>query len=219
MRLGILGGTFDPIHVGHLAAANAAIDCAHLDRVLFVPSAQPPHRAAAMAPAEDRLAMCRLAADELAGESRFEISDVEVKRGGRSYTVDTLDELHRTHPEDELFLILGWDAARLFGTWREPERVSALASVVIVARPGMQPPRRADLAALGLDPERVVKCMVLTPDVSGSELRSAIAAGQPVAGKVPPAVERYITTHHLYTHLVGPAERTGPPSPHGGEAG
>jgi nicotinate (nicotinamide) nucleotide adenylyltransferase len=196
--LGILGGTFDPIHVGHLAAARAAIDCAHLDRVLFIPSAQPPHRAAAIAPAEDRLAMCRLAAHELDGESRFEVSDVEVKRSGRSYTVDTLDELHRAHPEDELFLILGWDAARLFRTWREPERVSALASVVIVARPGMQPPTPADLAALGLDPERVVKCFVPTPDVSGSELRRAIAAGQPVAGKVPPAVERYITKNDLY---------------------
>ena len=219
MRLGVFGGTFDPIHVGHLAAANAAIDCAHLDRVLFVPSAQPPHRTAAMAPAKDRLAMCRLAADELGGSFRFEVSDVEVKRGGRSYTVDTLDEVHRANPEDELFLILGWDAARLFGTWREPERVSALASVVIVARPGMEPPGRADLAALGLDPERVVKCMVLTPDVSGSELRSAIALGQPIAGKVPLAVERYITTHNLYPHLAGPSERTGTPSPHGGEAG
>jgi nicotinate-nucleotide adenylyltransferase len=216
MRLGILGGTFDPIHVGHLAAAKAAIECAHLDRVLFVPSAQPPHRAAAMAPADDRLAMCRLAVE---GEPRFEVSDIEVKRGGRSYTVDTLDELHRAHPEDELLLILGWDAARLFRTWHQPERVSALASVVIVARPGMEPPTPADLAALGLDPERVVKCIVPTPDVSGSALRRAIASGQSPAGKVPAAVERYVTTHHLYPHLAGPAQRTGPPSPHGGEAG
>ena len=149
MRLGVLGGTFDPIHVGHLAAAKVAIDCAHLDRVLFVPSAQPPHRVAATAPAEDRLAMCRLAVE---GEPRFEVSDVEVKRGGRSYTVDTLDELQGAHPQDELLLILGWDAARLFRTWREPDRVSALASVVIVTRPGMEPPTPAELAALGLDP-------------------------------------------------------------------
>jgi nicotinate-nucleotide adenylyltransferase len=195
MRLGVLGGTFDPIHIGHLAAATAAMDCAHLDRVLFVPSAQPPHRAAAVAPAEDRLAMCKLAVE---GEPRFEVSDVEVKRGGRSYTVDTLDELHRTHLTDELFLILGWDAARLLRTWHKPERVSALASFVIVARPGMQPPTPADLTALGLDPERVVRCIVPTPDVSGSELRRAIASGQPSAGKVPPAVERYITKHDLY---------------------
>jgi nicotinate-nucleotide adenylyltransferase len=213
MRLGVLGGTFDPIHVGHLAAAKVAIDCAHLDRVLFVPSAQPPHRVAATAPAEDRLAMCRLAVE---GEPRFEVSDVEVKRGGRSYTVDTLDELQGAHPQDELLLILGWDAARLFRTWREPDRVSALAAVVIVTRPGMEPPTPAELAALGLDPERVVKCSEPTPDVSGSALRRAIASGQSAGGKVPAAVERYITTHHLYPYAAGPVPRTGPPSPHGG---
>lgn len=195
MRLGILGGTFDPIHVGHLAAANAAIECAHLDRVLFVPSAQPPHRAAAQAPADDRLAMTRLAVN---GEPRFEVSDVEIERGGRSYTVDTLDELRRIHPGDELFLILGWDAARLFRTWHEPERVSALASLVIVDRPALRPPPLSELAGLGLDPARVIKCHFATPDVSGSALRRAIAAGQPVTGQLPPAVERYIAERHLY---------------------
>jgi nicotinate-nucleotide adenylyltransferase len=195
MKLGILGGTFDPIHLGHLAAAKAAMECSHLDRVIFVPSAQPPHRAAAQAPAEDRLAMSMLA---VTGEPHFEASDVEVRRGGRSYTVDTLDELHRSRPDDELFLILGWDAARLFHTWREPERVSALASVVIVARPGMQQPNPSGLAAAGLDPERVVTCLLLTPDVSGSVLRRAIAAGESVTGKVPPPVEQYIAERHLY---------------------
>jgi nicotinate-nucleotide adenylyltransferase len=195
LRLGILGGTFDPIHVGHLAVAKAAIDCAQLDRVLFVPSAQPPHRGAAQAPAEDRLAMTNLAVQ---GEPNFEVSDVEVRRGGRSYTVDTLSELHRTHPDDELFLILGWDAARLFRSWHEPERVSSLASVVIVDRPGLVPAPQAELAGLGLDPARVIKCHVPTPDVSGSALRRAIAAGQPVTGQLPPAVERYVADHDLY---------------------
>lgn len=195
MRLGVFGGTFDPIHVGHLAAATAAMDCAHLDRVLFVPSAQPPHRPAATAPAADRLAMSRLAVED---ETRFEVSDIEVIRGGKSYTADTLTELHRSHPDDELFLILGWDAARLFKTWHQPERVWELASVVIVARPGTEPPSSSDLAAVGLDPRRVVTCMVPTPDVSGSELRRTLAAGDSVAGKLPAAVERYIAAHHLY---------------------
>jgi nicotinate-nucleotide adenylyltransferase len=195
MRLGILGGTFDPIHVGHLAAARAAMDCGHLDRVLFIPSAQPPHRGPASAPAESRLEMVRLAVQ---GEPRFEVSDVEVRRGATSYTVDTLDELRRARPDDELFLILGWDAARLFSTWREPERVSALASVVIVARPGLEAPKSFELVATGLPPGRVVKCMVPTPDVSGSEVRRALAASESVAGKLPPAVERYVTEHHLY---------------------
>ena len=195
MRLGILGGTFDPIHVGHLAAAHAAIGCAHLDRVLFIPSAKPPHRAPAAAPAADRLAMTRLAVQ---GEPLFEVSDVEFARGGVSYTADTLSELHRTRPEDELFLILGWDAARLFRTWHEPERVRSLAAVVIVGRPGTKTPGRSELVAAGLDPDRVLECFVVTPDVSASTLRELLSAGESVAGKVPAAVERYITSKHLY---------------------
>ena len=195
MRVGVLGGTFDPIHMGHVAVAKAAMECARLDRVLFVPSAQPPHRTAAEASAEDRLVMSRLAVD---GESRFEVSDVEVKRGGKSYTVDTLQELHRSLPDDELFLILGWDAARLFRTWHQPEGVSALASLVIVGRPGMPSPTQADLKLAGLAPDRVVMCLLPTPDISGSELRRAIAAGKSVAGKLPPAVEGYIAAHHVY---------------------
>jgi nicotinate-nucleotide adenylyltransferase len=195
VRLGILGGTFDPIHVGHLAAAHAAIECAHLDRVMFIPTAQPPHRAAATAPAGDRLAMARLAVE---GEPRFEVSDIEVARGGMSYTADTLSELHRVHPGDELFLILGWDAARLFKTWHEPERVNALASVVIVGRPRTQTPDLTEIGAAGLDPARIIKCFVDTPDVSASDLRKRLAVRESVAGKVPGAVERYITSKHLY---------------------
>jgi nicotinate-nucleotide adenylyltransferase len=171
------------------------MDCAHLDRVLFVPSALPPHRAAASAPAEDRLAMARLA---VKGEVDFDVSDVEVNRGGKSYTVDTLTELHRTHPGDELFLILGWDAARLFRSWREPDQVSKLASVVIVARPGTDAPQASALAATGIPPGRVIKCMVPTPDVSSSDLRRGLDAGEPLGGKLAPAVERYIASRGLY---------------------
>jgi nicotinate-nucleotide adenylyltransferase len=194
-RIGVLGGTFDPIHLGHLAAARAAIECAHLDRVLFIPSAQPPHRGAAQAPAEDRLAMSKLAIE---GDPRFDVSDVEVKRGGTSYTADTLDELHHSRPDDELFLILGWDAARQFRTWHEPDRVAALASMVIVGRPGMAPPTTDDLKVAGLDPDRLIMCLLPTPDMSGSELRRALAAGESVTGKVPSAVEGYIAAHSVY---------------------
>ena len=204
MRLGIFGGTFDPIHIGHIAAAGAAMECAHLDRVIFIPSAQPPHRAAATAPAEDRLAMTNLAMQR---EPRFEVSDVEVTRGGRSYTADTLAELAREHPSDELFLILGWDAARLFRTWHEPDRVSKLSSVVIVDRPGLGQVNASELAGLGLDPARVVRCHTATPDVSASALRRAIAAGRPVTGELPPAVERYIAEHRLYSHPARPLGR------------
>lgn len=200
MRTGLLGGTFDPIHVGHLGAASAAMDCAGLDRVILVPSAQPPHRGAAVASAEDRLAMCRLAIE---GEPRFEVSDVEVRRGGRSYTVDTLREIRARLPADELYLILGWDAAKMLRTWRDPQVVAELATIVVVSRPGTPAPGPVDLQSAGLASDRVVLCPRSTPDVSGSALREAIARGDTVSGKVPRRVEEYIAAHHLYPDPVG----------------
>jgi nicotinate-nucleotide adenylyltransferase len=195
MRIGILGGTFDPIHVGHVAAARVAMECARLDRVLFIPSATPPHRGPAEADATQRLEMTRLA---LGDESRFEVSDVEVRRGGKSFTSDTVRELKLAHPGDELFLILGWDAARQFSSWHEPDLIRAEASVVVIGRPGTQAPTAADLRAAGLDPDRTVLCLGGTPDISGSELRESLARGEPVGDCLPPAVERYIAEHGLY---------------------
>ena len=195
MRIGILGGTFDPIHVGHLAAARVAMDCARLDRVLFIPSATPPHRDPAEAGAPQRLEMARLAVE---GDTRFEVSDVEVRRGGRSFTSDTLRELGRAHPDDDLFLVLGWDAAKLFGTWHEPETVRTLASVIVISRPGTDGPTVADLHAAGLEPDRTVLCPGETPDISASELRESLARGESVGDCLPPAVEGYIAAHGLY---------------------
>lgn len=195
MRIGVLGGTFDPVHAGHLAAAHVAMDCAQLDRVLFIPSATPPHRDPADAGAEDRLEMARLAT---AGEPRFGVSDVEVRRGGKSYTSETVRELTRLHPDDEIFLILGWDAARLFATWHEPERIRADASMVVIGRPGTEAPTRDDLEAAGLDPRRTVLCLGGTPDISASELRASLAAGEPTGDCLPVAVERYIAERGLY---------------------
>lgn len=195
MKVGVLGGTFDPIHLGHLAAARAAMDCARLDRVLFVPAGTPPHRGPAVASAEQRLEMCRLAIDE---EKGFEVSDVEMRRSGRSYTADTLRELSRERPGDQLFLVLGWDAARLFSTWHEPEAVRRLATVVVVSRPGSASPDAAALVAAGLDPAKTVLCVRPTPDISGSTLRRAIANGEDVRD-LPAAVERYIAKNRLYS--------------------
>jgi nicotinate-nucleotide adenylyltransferase len=195
VRLGLLGGTFDPFHNGHLAAANAAISCARLDRVIFVPAALPPHRSPAVAGAEQRLEMARLGTG---GESHFMVSDSELKRGGPSYTVDTLVEMQRQHPNHELFLILGWDAARLFSTWHKPEEVRELASVVVVGRPGSEGPTDEDLKPAGLGGDGVLLCLQPTPDISASEIRKAVAAGEVITGKVPAAVERYIASHHLY---------------------
>jgi len=195
VKLGIFGGTFDPIHNGHLAAAQAALDCAELDHVVFVPAAQPPHRTSARASGEQRLEMCRLAVE---GEPRFEISDLEIRRGGISYTLDSLRELHRARPDDQLFLILGWDAARLFSTWHEPEQVQELALMVVVNRPGVRAPDDALLRAAGLDPARVITCLRSTPDVSASALRAALASKEWITGQVPDAVARYIADHDLY---------------------
>lgn len=185
MRLGILGGTFDPIHLGHLAAARAARDCARLDRVLFIPAATPPHRPATVADAEQRIEMCRLAIDD---EQGFEVSDIEVRRDGVSYTVDTLHELSRLHPHDELFLILGWDAAKLFTTWREPDEIRQLASLIIVTRPGSGAPTGTS----------DIVCERPTPDISASALRRALAHGEPVTHMVPDAVAAYIARNGLY---------------------
>ena len=185
MKTGILGGTFDPIHLGHLAAARAAMDCAHLDRVLLVPTGVPPHRPPTVADADDRLEMCRLA---VAGEKRIEVSDLELRRPGPSYTVDTLRELHRSYPGEELFLVLGWDAARLLETWHEPAEVRRLARVVVVTRPGSGAP------ATTIE----ILCERPTPNISGSELRRAIARGDDVSDRLPEAVAAYIAQRGLY---------------------
>src|SRR5260370_27398385 len=194
-RVGVLGGTFDPIHIGHLAAAKAAIDCAHLDRVLFMPSGQPPHRPSAAASAEHRLEMTRLATSD---DARFAVSDLELRRAGVSFTSDTLSDLRSLDPRAVLFLILGWDAARLFSTWHRPEKVRKLATIVVVARPGSGSPQPADLEAAGLDGDGAIVCPNRTPDFSASTTRQAIHGGRSIMGKAPPPVERTTATHHLY---------------------
>jgi nicotinate-nucleotide adenylyltransferase len=185
MRIGILGGTFDPIHLGHLAAAKAAMECGDLDRVLFVPSATPPHRRPAVADSAQRIEMVRLAT---AGEPKFVVSDIEVRRGDVSYTVDTLRELKELYPDDDLVLILGWDAAKLLSTWHQPEEVRRLASILIVTRPGSGKPAGTSDTV----------CERPTPNISGSAVRRAIAAGEDVSDRLPPAVAEYIANHRLY---------------------
>ena len=185
MRIGILGGTFDPIHVGHVAAARVAMECAGLDRVLFIPSATPPHRGPAEADATQRLEMTRLA---IGDEQRFEVSDVEARRGGKSFTSDTVRELNVAHPGDELFLILGWDAAKLLETWRDPDEVRRLARIVIVTRPGSGRPAATT----------EIVCERPTPDIAASRLRRALERGERVARYVPQPVAEYIAARGLY---------------------
>jgi nicotinate-nucleotide adenylyltransferase len=202
MRVGVVGGTFDPIHLGHVAMAEAAADCAGLDQVFLVPAAVPPHKPGAEAPAEDRLEMSRLA---IRGHPRLRICDLELLRSGRSYTVDTLRELARECPDDELFLVLGWDAARELRSWREPERVLELARLVIVNRPGLDAPEAADLHAAGVDPAETIVCDVQTPDIRATEIRRRIEAGGPLEGLLDPSVEAYVRRRHLYSANPGPS--------------
>jgi nicotinate-nucleotide adenylyltransferase len=194
-RIGVLGGTFDPIHVGHVAAARAAMDCARLDRVIFMPTGRPPHRPPAAASAEHRLEMTRLAT---ADEERFDVSDLELRRSGASFTSDTLRELRALYPHGELFLILGWDAARLFSSWHEPDQVCAMATIVVVARPGSGSPEASELEEAGLGGPDTILCLEHTPNVSASAIREDVKRGRSIAGKVPPAVENYIASHNLY---------------------
>jgi nicotinate-nucleotide adenylyltransferase len=195
MKLGVMGGTFDPIHLGHVAMAEAAADCAGLDRVLLVPASVPPHRAAATAPARDRLAMVRLAA---AGHPRLEVSDIEVRRSGPSYTLDTLRALARERPRAELHLLLGWDAARDIRAWYAPDEVLRLARPVVVSRPGYPVPSERDLASAGIEPTWAILCDVPTPDVESTDVRRLLVDGGSLAGLVDPAVEAYLRDHRLY---------------------
>ena len=139
--------------------------------------------------------MCRLAT---LGEAGLGVSDLELERDGPSYTVDTLRELRALQPEADLYLALGWDAASLFRTWHQPDEVRALASILVVGRPGSKSPQEADLATVGLDGEGVILCSGPTPAVSASEIRRSVADGESITGRVPAPVERYIAAHRLY---------------------
>lgn len=194
-KLGVMGGTFDPIHLGHVAMAEAAADCAGLDAVLLVPAGVPPHRGAAAASAADRYEMCRLAA---AGHPRLRVSDVELRRPGPSFTVDTLAALAAERPDAELHLLLGWDAARELAAWRAPDEVMRLARLVIVTRPGFPAPGAGDLAAAGIDAGRAILCDVPTPAVEATDVRRQVERGGSLAGLLDPEVERYLRFRGLY---------------------
>lgn len=196
MRLGVFGGTFDPPHVGHLAIANAALEEATLDRILFVPARRSPLKdGEPEASPTDRVAMLEAA---IAGEPRFSLSRAELERDGPSYTVDTLAQLSG---EDELFLILGSDALADFAHWRDPERITRLATLLVAARPGApEPPLRVAGAA-------VVRIDAPLLDISARALRARAARGRSLRYLVPDAVLRHIEARGLY-RVEGPPRRS-----------
>ncbi|HWK15976.1 MAG TPA: nicotinate-nucleotide adenylyltransferase [Solirubrobacteraceae bacterium] len=196
MRVGILGGTFNPPHLGHLVCAQEAYLQLGLDRVMLIPARIPPHKPVEDEPGpEHRLELCRLAVD---GDERFSVSDLETFRPGPSFTVDTLQELHATEPDNELFLIVGGDVAAGLPLWNEPERVLELARPAVAKRRGT-PRARVDQALAGLrGGERAAFFQMPRIGISSTLLRRRVRAGEPIRYLVPDAVERYIGAQGLY---------------------
>ena len=190
LRLGIYGGTFDPIHNTHLDIARAALNQTGLDKVLFVVAAAPPHKLQGVfAGPEDRLAMVEAA---LQAEPRMEASRIELDRTGPSYTADTVEAFHREYPEAELYLIIGSDSALDLPRWREPGRILSLVHVLVVPRPGL---------SFCLAPPFTDSCQILdfaeSPTAS-TDIRKRFAAGLETKNLLPPVVADFIESKGLY---------------------
>jgi nicotinate-nucleotide adenylyltransferase len=197
VRIGILGGTFNPPHLGHLICAQEAYLQLELDRVTLIPARIPPHKQVEDEPgAQHRLELCRLAIR--GDEERFEVSDLEIGRDGPSYTVDTLEELHSSAPDHELFLIVGGDIAAGLPNWHRPEDVLSLATLAVAKRRGTS--RAAVDDALGAlrGGERTQFFRMPRIGISSTMLRQRARSGEPIRYYVPDAVESYIGRHRLY---------------------
>lgn len=218
MHVGLFGGTFNPVHYGHLTIARQIRRALDFDRILFIPTGDPPHKSGKdLASAKDRYEMVRLA---IASETGFAMSDVELRRPGKSYTVDTVRLLRQEYgPQTDLFCLIGLDAFLEFPTWRESNSLLKICSFVVMNRPGtsfqdltrlnlFQTLSGESLAALDaglisqLDiplGDRRVVCLHLTPsEISASDIRRRVRTGLSVANLLPPTVESYILQHHLY---------------------
>jgi nicotinate-nucleotide adenylyltransferase len=199
-RIGILGGTFDPIHLGHLEAASAAERALSLDRVLLLPSRLPPHRSTEpRASAFHRFAMAALAA----AERGMSVSDLEVRREGPSYTALTLEALHRDgYTPAQLFFITGSDAFADVATWYDYPRILQMANFVVVSRPGAPAPSALIPNPQSLIPDStrptVLSVEAETPDVSSTDIRRRVGAGESIDGMVPSSVAGHICRHRLY---------------------
>jgi nicotinate-nucleotide adenylyltransferase len=189
MRIGIFGGSFDPIHLGHLILVEQCRDQAKLDQVLLIPAPRPPHKVnKAAASFADRMEMLKLA---IARQPAFQIDTCEADRPGLSYTVDTLKYLHQRDPGNEWFLILGGDSVRDFETWRDPEGIAKLATLLIVDRPGTEgvhPPKYCQF-------QRIISPLI---DISSTNIRERVKNGQSIRYLVPENVAEFIAKEKLY---------------------
>jgi nicotinate-nucleotide adenylyltransferase len=199
--VGLLGGTFDPVHIGHLILAETTRDALSLDHVEFVPAHIPPHKSELDITAQaDRLAMLEAA---IAGIPHFQINPLELSRPGRSFTVDTLSELNQTRPEDRFVFIVGSDSLRDLPTWHEPNRIVELGEIAVIARPGVE----VDLDALGkVLPGLRARCHAIDApliDISSSRLRASVREGRSIRFQSPDAVIEYMARHGLYRDQGG----------------
>lgn len=200
--IGILGGTFDPVHYGHLLLAETCREQLQLDQIRLMPAGDPPHKTGRrIAPGMARADMLEFA---VSGYSDYLIDRRELKRSGPSFTVDTLAEFQAEFPEDRFYFLMGADSLRDFPKWRQPERIVELATVVAVNRPGIAP-LSDDVVRewLGDLTERVVRLTMPGTDLSATELRERVAAGKSLRFMTPRAVEAYAVEHGLYAQANG----------------
>lgn len=199
-RLAVMGGTFDPIHMGHLRIAAAVQKQLEFDRVVFLPAFNPPHKQVRhdFASWQDRLAMVRLA---VAAYEEFTVSSLEFERGGLSYTFDTVRYLQELWPETEIYLIIGEDSLDQLYTWHRIRDLLRAARFVVAERPGYEGEKGVErlMQACGSwAGEHIIHTVVPETAVSSTEIRQRVRDRKPIRGMVPPAVERYIYEHHLY---------------------
>jgi nicotinate-nucleotide adenylyltransferase len=195
-RIGVLGGTFDPVHNGHLHIGDALRTALDLDGVLWVPAGRPPHKSDQIVSSDkDRLAMLDLA---LAGSAIDEISTIDINRSGPSYTADTLEILTERFPTARLFFLMGEDSLRDLSTWHHPERILRVAELAVAGRPGVD----TDLQSLEFQVPGVRKRVHVVPTeemaISSSDIRRRVRENQSIRGLVPASVEAYIQNHGLY---------------------
>lgn len=194
-RLGIFGGTFDPFHLGHLAAAQDVLEAQELDRVLFLPTGTPPHKGSDdLTPGGLRLRMVRAGIE---GDDRFAASDLELRRGGVSYTVETLRELAAEEAGAEMHLIMGADQWSSFGRWREPWEIARLATIVVMTREGEGAASPDSGFSGGEEPPRV-EVPVVRFDLSSTLIRDRVSRGRSIRYLVPESVRRIIEAAKLY---------------------
>ncbi|MDY0189834.1 MAG: nicotinate-nucleotide adenylyltransferase [Desulfuromonas sp.] len=212
MKTGIIGGTFNPIHNAHLKIATELLEYCQLDRVIFIPAALPPHKHAAKIVAfEHRLQMVRCA---ISAQRQFEVSDIERQRGGKSYSVDTLKQLHQRYPADEFYFLIGMDSFINIATWHKYKQLFTLCNLVIAQRPGATKPEQPPELPVAIRQQfcydakldlyrhksghRLIFLQETFLDISSTQIRKKIAQQQPIETLLPAPVAQYIHAHKLY---------------------